>query len=254
MSVAHPVGATAHVDTARVRWYETCSKLDGLSVGTRRRDERARIVLALGVRHSWPFAPSADGTKAPHGAGDAERKALGAEAAQAGDTVPPDIVPPAAWAALVPEDNQETPERVALGRKLYFDTALSADGTVSCATCHDVSRGFTDQRPVSEGIGGKLGRRNAPTTLNALFFQTQFWDGRAITLEDQAKLPIVNPIEMGMPDGEAAVAKIAGDAQYQKMFQAAYGRAPNYDDIGRAIAAFERTLVFTPRSTICRRR
>jgi cytochrome c peroxidase len=162
----------------------------------------------------------------------------------AGDKIPPAIVPPEAWAALVPADNQETAERVALGRKLYFDTTLSADNTVACATCHDTSRGFTDQRNVSEGIGGQLGRRNAPTTLNALFFQSQFWDGRAARLEDQAKLPIVNPVEMGMPSGDAAVAKIAGDATYQKMFQAAYGRDPNYDDVGRAIAAFERTLVF----------
>jgi cytochrome c peroxidase len=137
-----------------------------------------------------------------------------------------------------------TPERVALGRKLYFDTRLSADGTVACATCHDVSRGFTDQRPVSEGIGGKLGRRNAPTVLNATFETSQFWDGRAPLLEDQAKLPIVNPIEMGMPNGDAAVAKIANDPEYVKAFQAAYSSAPNYQDIGRAIAAFERTLVF----------
>ncbi len=153
-------------------------------------------------------------------------------------------VVPSAWAATIPGDNALTPERVALGRKLFFDARLSADGTVACATCHDVSRGFTDQRPVSEGIGGKLGRRNAPTVMNATFEPTQFWDGRAATLEDQAKLPIVNPIEMGMPSGDAAVAKIAGDADYQKQFQAAYSRAPNYEDVGRAIGAFERTLVF----------
>jgi cytochrome c peroxidase len=157
--------------------------------------------------------------------------------------VPPNVVP-GIWAAMIPADNAQTPERVALGRKLYFDPRLSADGTVACATCHDVSRGFTDRRPVSEGIGGKVGRRNAPTTLNAAFLTTQFWDGRAPLLEDQAKLPIVNPIEMGMADGDAAVAKIASDAEYQKLFQAAYSRAPNYDDVGRAIAAFERTLVF----------
>ncbi|HEU4583791.1 MAG TPA: cytochrome c peroxidase, partial [Polyangiaceae bacterium] len=81
-------------------------------------------------------------------------------------------------------------------------------------------------------------------TLNALFFSTQFWDGRAPTLEDQAKLPITNPIEMGMPSGDAAVAAIADDPEYKKGFQDAYGRAPNFDDLGRAIAAFERTLVF----------
>jgi cytochrome c peroxidase len=80
--------------------------------------------------------------------------------------------------------------------------------------------------------------------MNAAFFETQFWDGRAPSLEEQAKLPIVNPIEMGMPDGKAATAAIASDPEYQAAFQAAYGRAPNYDDIGRALAAFERTLIF----------
>jgi cytochrome c peroxidase len=183
--------------------------------------------------------------KAPHGALAMSAQEQRLDKLLAGRTlgVPARVIP-AAWAATIPDDNALTPERVALGRKLYFDTRLSADGTVSCATCHDVSRGFTDRRPVSEGIGGKLGRRNAPTTMNATFLATQFWDGRAVTLEDQAKLPIVNPIEMGMPTGDAAVAKIAGDADYAKMFQAAYSRAPNYEDVGRAIAAFERTLVF----------
>jgi cytochrome c peroxidase len=153
-------------------------------------------------------------------------------------------VDPQVWKALVPADNRITKERVALGRALYFDTRLSKDGTVACATCHDVSKGFTDRRPVSEGIGDQLGRRNAPTPLNALFLQTQFWDGRAPSLEEQAELPILNPIEMGQPSREATVAAIAGDAQYQQAFRAAYGREINYDDIARAIASFERTLVF----------
>jgi cytochrome c peroxidase len=133
---------------------------------------------------------------------------------------------------------------VALGRKLYFETRLSADGTVACATCHDVSRGFTDQRPVAEGIRDQLGRRNSPSTMNALLLQTQFWDGRAPTLEEQAKLPIVNPIEMGQPSQDAALQAIASDPEYVKMFQAAYGRPPSYDDLARAIASFERTFVF----------
>lgn len=145
---------------------------------------------------------------------------------------------------LVGKDNATDSRRVALGRKLYFDTRLSRDGTLSCATCHDVSRGFADGRNASEGIGGQVGRRNAPTTLNAMFFQTQFWDGRATTLEDQARLPIVNPIEMGMPDEKTALAAIAGDPTYQRDFQAAYGRAPSFDDLARALAAFQRTLVF----------
>lgn len=156
----------------------------------------------------------------------------------------PPGVSPELWKALVPEDNPLTDARVRLGRKLYFDLRLSSDGTVACATCHDTGRGFVDRRNASEGVGGKVGRRNAPTPLNTVFFSSLFWDGRAASLEEQAKLPIVNPIEMGQPDGAAAAAAIAGDAEYQKAFQEAYGRAVNYDDIGRALAAFERTLVF----------
>lgn len=148
------------------------------------------------------------------------------------------------WEAFIPEDNAMTAERVALGRKLYFDKRLSADGTVSCATCHDVTRGFTDQLKVSEGINDQLGRRNAPTTLNVVLLQTVFLDGRSPTLEHQAKQPIINTIEMGMPDGQAAVDAIKDDAEYKAAFQKAYGRTVNYDDVGRAIAAFERTLVF----------
>lgn len=148
------------------------------------------------------------------------------------------------WAAMIPKDNAPTPARIALGKKLYFEPRLSKDGTVSCATCHDTHRSFTDLRPTSEGIGGKVGRRNSPTTMNAALLSSQFWDGRAASLEDQALLPIINSIEMGQPDGKAAVAAIANDAEYRKMFQAAYGRDPNFDDIGRAIAAFERTLIF----------
>jgi cytochrome c peroxidase len=145
----------------------------------------------------------------------------------------------------LPQDNaQGTEQQVALGRKLYFDPRLSRDGTVACATCHDASRGFTDRRNLFEGVGGSVGRRNSPTTLNAWLLSTQFWDGRANSLEEQAKLPITNPIEMGQPNAAAAVAAIAQDADYQKAFQAAYGRAPNFDDIARAIASFERTLVF----------
>jgi cytochrome c peroxidase len=148
------------------------------------------------------------------------------------------------WEAFIPDDNEMTPERVALGKKLYFDKRLSKDGTVSCATCHDVTRGFTDQRAVSEGIDGQLGRRNAPTVMNAALLQTVFLDGRSPSLDHQARLPIINPIEMGFPDGESATKAIADDAEYQRMFQEAYGRDVNYEDIGRAIGAFERTIIF----------
>ena len=158
---------------------------------------------------------------------------------------PPRGVDNLAWASIyIPADNAPNQERIALGRKLYFDVRLSKDGTVACATCHDVSRGFTDRRSVSEGIKDQLGQRSSPTVMNAAMFQSMFWDGRAASLEDQAKLTVLNPVEMGHPDAASAMASINGDPAYQSMFQKAYGRAPNYDDVGRAIASFERTLIF----------
>lgn len=143
-----------------------------------------------------------------------------------------------------PKDNAPNPQRIALGRKLYFETALSKDGTVACATCHDSTRSFTDRKPVSEGVGGQLGRRNAPTTMNAMLLHVQFWDGRSPTLEHQAGQPILNPIEMGLASEEDAVERLRAAGGYEKLFKDAYGRDINYGDIQRAIAAFERTLVF----------
>jgi cytochrome c peroxidase len=187
------------------------------------------------------------GGDAPHGALAMDRQlamANGWTGAQP-KVQRPSWVSPAFWSALLPKDNaQPTEQQVALGRSLYFEPRLSRDGTVACATCHDTSRGFTDRRNLFEGVGGSVGRRNSPTTMNALFFSTMFWDGRAPTLEEQAKLPIINPIEMGQPNPAAAVAALASDAQYQQAFQTAYGRPVNYDDIGRALASYERTLIF----------
>jgi cytochrome c peroxidase len=160
-------------------------------------------------------------------------------------TAAPPGFDPVVWRAFIPEGNEMTPARVALGKKLYFDKRLSKDGTVSCATCHDVTRAFTDQRRVSEGIDDQNGRRNAPTTMNALLLQTLFLDGRAPTLDHQARLPIINPVEMGFPDGAAAVEAIADDPEYQRMFREAYSSDVNYENLGHAIGAFERTLVFT---------
>ncbi|MDQ3959074.1 MAG: cytochrome-c peroxidase [Pseudomonadota bacterium] len=176
---------------------------------------------------------------------DAQKALLGKLLPERDVTQPPPGLDPEVWQQVViPQDNTMTPERVALGKKLYFETRLSKDGTVACATCHDISRGFTDQRKTSEGVGGALGKRNAPTTMNALLMQAMFHDGRAPRLEDQAKLPILNPIEMAHPNEQAALAAIANDPEYIRMFQAAYGRAPNYEDLARAIAAFQRTFVF----------
>src|SRR6202790_3374321 len=150
-------------------------------------------------------------------------------------------LPDGAVLAAIPPANPQTPEKIALGEKLFFDGRLSADGTVACSTCHDPARAFTDGRPASIGINGRVGQRNAPTILNALYNKTQFWDGRVNTLEKQAALPIVNQVEMGQPSLEAAVAQIAAIGEYQEAFRRVFGRPPNGPDLLRAIASYERT-------------
>ena len=137
----------------------------------------------------------------------------------------------------------DPPDKITLGEKLFFDSRLSADGTVACSTCHDPARAFTDGRPTSIGINGRVGQRNAPTILNVLYNKTQFWDGRVKTLEEQAALPIVNPHEMGQPSMDAAVAKIAAVDEYKEAFQQVFGRPPNGPDLVRAIASYERTQI-----------
>jgi cytochrome c peroxidase len=134
------------------------------------------------------------------------------------------------------------PARVVLGQKLFFESRLSGNGTVACATCHDPDRAFTDGRPVSVGIDGRVGQRNAPTILNALYNKHQFWDGRVTTLEQQAALPITNPFEMGSGSISDAVSRIASDKDYQTQFMQAFGRGVNEQDMLSAIAAYERTL------------
>jgi cytochrome c peroxidase len=152
-------------------------------------------------------------------------------------------LPVDATLAAIPADNPQSPEKIALGMQLFFDGRLSADGTVACSTCHDPARAFTDGRATSIGIEGGVGKRNAPTVLNALYNKTQFWDGRVNTLEEQAALPIINPVEMGQPSVDAAVARIAAVDDYQQAFQRAFGRGLNGPDLTRAIAAYERTQV-----------
>src|SRR5437879_42468 len=143
--------------------------------------------------------------------------------------------------AAIPPDNPQTPEKIALGQRLFFDGRLSADGSVACSTCHDPARAFTDGRPASIGIKGRVGQRNSPTVLNALYNKTQFWDGRVETLEEQVALPIVNSVEMGQPSMDAAVAQIAAIGEYQQAFRSVFGRPPNALDLQRAIASYERT-------------
>ena len=136
-------------------------------------------------------------------------------------------VPADATREAIPTDNPQTPAKIALGQKLFFDARLSADGTIACSTCHDPRQAFTDGRPASIGIKGRAGQRNAPTILNALYNKTQFWDGRVTTLEEQAAQPIVNPSEMGQPSLDAAVAGIASIAEYDAAFRSVFARPPN---------------------------
>jgi cytochrome c peroxidase len=151
--------------------------------------------------------------------------------------------PVALTRAAMPRDNPQTPEKIALGEKLFFDGRLSADRTVACASCHDPRLAFTDGRPVSVGIGSHLGQRNAPTVLNALYNKFQFWDGRAATLEQQAALPIVNPVEMGQLTLDSAVAHVAAVPEYRDQFRRVFSREVNGVDLVRAIASYERSQV-----------
>src|SRR6266853_5363943 len=149
--------------------------------------------------------------------------------------------PADATPAAIPPDNPQTPEKIALGQRLFLDGRLSANGSVACSTCHDPARAFTDGRSASIGIEGRVGQRNAPTILNAHYNKTQFWDGRVKTLEEQAALPIVNSVEMGQPSLDAAVARIAAVGEYQQAFKRVFDHAPNGPDLLRAIASYERT-------------
>ncbi len=143
----------------------------------------------------------------------------------------------------VPKDNPMTPEKVALGKRLYFDPRLSYDDTVSCASCHDLRLAGGDGGPVSTGIGGQKGGISAPPTINAAYMDLQFWDGRAPSLEEQAKGPVVNPIEMGMPSHQVLVEKLKGIEEYRLDFQKVFGGEITIDNMAKAIAAFERTLL-----------
>jgi cytochrome c peroxidase len=145
------------------------------------------------------------------------------------------------YALAVPPGREPTAEKAALGGTLFIDKRLSVDNTVSCSTCHDPMRGFVDQKRTSEGVGGQHGMRNSPTVLNAMFQASMFWDGRAATLEDQAKLPILNPVEMGQKSPDDVVAKLRAIPEYAASFKQVFGRDLTYDDIAAAIGAFERT-------------
>jgi cytochrome c peroxidase len=131
-----------------------------------------------------------------------------------------------------------------LGRKLYYDTRLSKNHDISCNSCHQLDNFGVDSEPTSPGHKGQRGGRNSPTSYNAALHLTQFWDGRAADVEAQAKGPVLNPIEMAMPDEATVVAVLESIPGYVEDFEKAYpGQPISYDNMAAAIGAFERGLV-----------
>ena len=211
------------------------------------------VLLVLGIQYgckpaSAPQNPSLDGAgsgtshpvgpisgpkgeqpgKPPLATGEAEMEKTG---------VPLGLPP-----VPVPEDNPQTPEKIALGKMLYFDKRLSKDGTISCATCHDPEMAWTEHRATSKGIKDQVGGANSPTVINAAYATAQFWDGRAASLEEQALGPMANPIEMGHNLDEL-VKELAEVPEYKEGFQKVFGTAVTKDGMAKAIASFERTIL-----------
>lgn len=147
----------------------------------------------------------------------------------------------------IPEDNPQTPAKVELGDKLFHDVRFSRAGDVSCSTCHEPEKAFTDSpKKVSEGHKQLQGTRNAPTVINAAYMESQFWDGREPTLESQSLQPFLNPVEMALDNHEPILAVVRKDPEYVKAFQDVFGKSGKnitMREVSQAIAAFERTVV-----------
>lgn len=147
-----------------------------------------------------------------------------------------------------PKDNPQSIAKIELGKKLFFDPRLSKDGTISCNSCHNVMAGGDDDRATSVGIKGQIGGRSAPTVWNSAFNTVQFWDGRKNTLEEQAKGPLTNPIEMGMESHDEVMKRISSFSEYVNDFNKVFGKnSLTIDNYAKAVASFERTLI-TPNS------
>jgi cytochrome c peroxidase len=147
--------------------------------------------------------------------------------------------------SFTPPDNPITDAKAKLGDMIFDEKRVSADNSVACNTCHSPRNGFTTHTETSRGVGDQIGKRNAPSILNAMFYKSLFWDGRAATLEEQAKLPILNPVEMGQKDPQDVVAKLAAIPEFVEAFRKVFDRPPNWEDMGKALAAFERTRLST---------
>ncbi|MDG2221860.1 MAG: cytochrome-c peroxidase, partial [Rubripirellula sp.] len=145
----------------------------------------------------------------------------------------------------IPADNPITRAKIELGRQLYFDERLSSDNTISCASCHDPEQGYSAETSFGIGVRGQQGGRNSPVAYNRILSKEQFWDGRAADLEAQAVGPIANPIEMGNSHA-ASVATLAAIPGYKMQFDKIFADGVTIDNVGKAIATFERVLVTGP--------
>lgn len=147
---------------------------------------------------------------------------------------------------VIPADNPQNSAKIELGKQLFFDRRLSADGTISCAHCHQPERAFTDGAATAVGIRGQVGPRNTPTVFNAAFYTTLFLDGRANSLEAQALEPLLNPIEHGLSDFQQILKLVRKDPDYRRLFLKAFSiplEQAQTNHIGKALASYERTLV-----------
>ena len=143
---------------------------------------------------------------------------------------------------FIPLNNPMTAEKITLGKRLFFDKNLSKDRSISCATCHDPAQGFSNGEVFAQGVGGAIGIRNVPSIVNRLLGRTQFWDGRAETLELQVIEPLFNPNEMAMNEN-LLLERLRADTVYPRLFQKAFDAEPTLENVLQAIATFERTLL-----------
>ncbi len=170
---------------------------------------------------------------------------LSAQQTSAGPAQPVPLFSQNILNSATPAGNPSTEAKAKLGDMIFDEKRVSVDDSVACNTCHSPRNGFTTHTPTSRGANNQIGKRNAPSILNTVFYKSLFWDGRAATLEEQATMPILNPIEMGQKDPQAVVAKLAAIPDIAEAFQKVFGRPVNWDDMAKALAAFERTRLST---------
>jgi cytochrome c peroxidase len=209
-------------------------------------NSRVRLVLGVAVLLGWVAWSGCQPGKSPAESGTATNPPADGKSSTAPTEAMAVNVPLGLPTLPVPPDNPITAEKVELGKMLYFDPRLSADGKVSCATCHDPQMAWAEHEATSTGIEKQVGGRNAPTVINAAYAPVMFWDGRAATLEEQALGPVQNPIEMGRKTPEmmeAMFQDLGKIEQYRERFKKVFGTEVNKDGVAKAIAAFERTIL-----------